>query len=158
MGKRESKILIIYVVFVVLSEIIHILLNGAPPMYMRLIYIGVHLMFCLCNIKLIPIFVSVSMIMQNFSVVFGEFLPATIYFNIALMCYCYFQLRRIKSDEENSFSDKSTEYCAMLLFAFYILLNALIYADISFFFNLLFSCLFLACLSLSEDEYLDSLV
>ena len=46
----------------------------------------------------------------------------------------------------------------MLLFAFYILLNALIYADISFFFNLLFSCLFLACLSLSEDEYLDSLV
>lgn len=158
MEKKENKVLVIYVLFVLLAEMVHILLDGAPPMYMRLGYIGVHLLFCLFNIRLIPIFVSVSMIMQNFSLVFGEFLPSTIYFNVALMGYCYLQLRRGQSNDRNNFPDKSNQYNTMLLFAFYILLNAIVYPNFTFFCNLLFSFIFLACICRLEDSYLETLV
>ena len=158
MEKKENKILIIYTIFVLLAEMVHISLGGAPPMYMRLIYIAAHLLCCLYNIKLIPIFVTISMIMQNFSAVFGEFLPATIYFNIVLISYCYFQLRYIKSNENNHFPVRTVEYHSLFLFALYILLNSLIYPNISLFCNLLFSFIFLACLCRLDNAYLKALV
>lgn len=154
MEKRANSILIGYVFFAVMAEMLHISLNGAPPMYMRLAYISIHLLFCLFCTKLIPAFVSVSMIMQNFSVVFGEFLPATIYFNIALMGCCYVQLRWINPNRKNCVIDSYTEYVIMLLFAIYTFLNMVIFPDVSFFGGLLLSILFLGCIRRLSNEYL----
>lgn len=155
MEKRANNILMVYIVFAVVAEMMHISLNGAPPMYMRLVYISIHLLFCLFYTKLIPVFVSVSMIMQNFSVVFGEFLPATMYFNIALMGYCYFRLRWVGRPDRGGYAfDSSAEYFIMLIFIIYSFFNIFISPNVSFFACLLFSVIFLGCIRRLKDDYL----
>lgn len=158
MSNKENKILVIYTFFVVFGEMLHISLDGAPPMYMRLLYIIVHLIFCFTHVKLIPIFISMSMIMQNFSIVFGEFLPATIYFHLVIISYCYFQLKNKKIGDNKYKVYCNAEYKLMLLFSFYVLLNLLICPSISLFSNLLFAFILLNSLSKLEDEYLIAFV
>lgn len=155
---RANNIMIVYLVFVVLAELMHISLDGPPPMYMRIGYIAIHLVFCALNVRLIPAFVSVSMIVQNFSAVFGEFLPATMYLNIALMCYCYLLMRYLKLGDRDHRIDGRAEYVIMLLFAVYAFLNFFILPNFSFLSGILFSIIFLACIRRLDDEHLRILV
>lgn len=87
---RDKYNLKLFAVFVIIAEMVHVYINSAPPLYLRSGYVLVYMIFCLSNIKLIPFFTAINLIIERFSISFGEFLPNTLWFHVMILFLGYF--------------------------------------------------------------------
>lgn len=152
----DRKSLTGFLIFVFAFELFHIQINDAPPMALRMAYIGIYLLFCIMNIRLIPIFTTVNLIVERFSTVYGEFLPNTLYFHIAILFMCYLQLR--KNSGSYLIYYNKTELTSLIIFGLYALVSAIFYGIFSTVNSILFALLFMATLTLSHKEHIKALI
>jgi len=154
---RVNKVtLLIFLLFVLAFEILHIQIGDAPSMPLRIVYIGIYLFFCLTNIKLIPVFTTINLIIERFSTVYGEFLPNTLYFHIVILLICYFRIRKPSVYAFRYCNSK--ELSALVLFASYVMISGILYAEFSTANSLIFAFLFIAILNHSPKEHIQALI
>ncbi|WP_229510481.1 O-antigen ligase family protein [Phocaeicola vulgatus] len=144
-----------FTIFIALGELLHIMINTAPPLSLRAVYIGIYLYFCFTQIRLIPLFTAMNLIMERFSTVFGEFLPNTMIFHLIILLFGYVQMKNLRGIEMGYFNKR--DFSLFILFAVYVFISATYYGDYNFFLRFLFSWLFFHYLLLSSDEYIIAL-
>ena len=89
LNHRDKFNLKLFAIFVILAEMVHVYINNAPPLYLRLGYVFVYIAFCLSNLRLIPFFTAINLIIERFSISFGEFLPNTLWFHVIILFFGY---------------------------------------------------------------------
>ena len=89
LNHRDKFNLKLFAIFVILAEMVHVYINNAPPLYLRLGYVFVYIAFCLSNLRLIPFFTAINLIIERFSISFGEFLPNTLWFHVIILFWGY---------------------------------------------------------------------
>lgn len=138
----------LFTIFAVLAEMVHVYINDAPPIYLRLAYIGIYLAFCFYNIKLIPFFTTINLILERFSISFGEFLPNTLWWHVIIL-FIGFSIW-FKDHKPIYYCCGTYEYLSLIFFLFVVVsnyvINISIVNDLGFVTNVLFSILFLQCI------------
>lgn len=155
-SKVNSAPLKWFMAFVLMSELVHVSINTSPPTSLRLVYIVVYFLFCASYVKLIPIFTAINLITERFSTIFGEFLPNTLWFHIAILLFGYIQLRHTQNPAYRGFDRQN--WRLLVLFALYIFANTMFYGNISFLLSITFSIVYLLVLNLTDDEYIQPLI
>lgn len=156
-NRKERVILCTFFIFALLSELVHVYIGTNPPEYLRLGYIVVYLFFCFINVRLIPIFITINLIFERFSMVYGEFLPNTMWFHLVILFFCYLQIK--SANKRKSYvSYRLFEYNCIIVFALYVFLSAFIYINYSFFLYVLFSLLLFNVLTLLKNDDINLLI
>lgn len=156
LSKVDSIPLRLFTIFIVLGELLHIVINTAPTLSLRVLYTGIYLFFCFKQVRLIPVFTAMNLIMERFSTVYGEFLPNTMFFHIAVLVFGYIQMRNLDNIQTGLYNRR--DYVLFCFFALYVLVSAIYYADESFFLRFVFSYVFFHFILLSSDDHVKALI
>lgn len=154
---RDKYNLKLFAVFVIIAEMVHVYINSAPPLYLRSGYVLVYMIFCLSNIKLIPFFTAINLIIERFSISFGEFLPNTLWFHVMILFLGYFLKFRNDGIPIHRACNKY-DYISLIflltvsIFGFFIHITTI--TDTGFIASIIFALLLLRCIaSYSENDF-----
>lgn len=146
-----------FAIFVILAEMVHVYINSAPPLYLRLVYIGIYIVFSLLNVRLIPFFTAINLIIERFSIAFGEFLPNTLWFHVIILFISYFIKFRNETIPIYRFCNKY-DYISLIflltvsIFSFFIHITTI--TDTGFIASIVLALLLLRCIaSYSEENF-----
>lgn len=154
---RDKYNLKLFAIFVILAEMVHVYINSAPPLYLRLVYIGIYIVFSLLNVRLIPFFTAINLIIERFSIAFGEFLPNTLWFHVIILFISYFIKFRNETIPIYRFCNKY-DYISLIflltvsIFSFFIHITTI--TDTGFIASIVLALLLLRCIaSYSEENF-----
>lgn len=154
---RDKYNLKLFAVFVIIAEMVHVYINSAPPLYLRSGYVLVYMIFCLSNIKLIPFFTAINLIIERFSISFGEFLPNTLWFHVMILFLGYFLKFRNDGIPIHRACNKY-DYISLIflltvsIFGFFIHITTI--TDTGFIASIVLALLLLRCIaSYSEENF-----
>lgn len=154
---RDKYNLKLFAVFVIIAEMVHVYINSAPPLYLRLGYVLVYMIFCLSNIKLIPFFTAINLIVERFSISFGEFLPNTLWFHVIILFMSYFLKFRNETIPIFKFFNKYDYISLIFLLTvsiFGLFIHITTVTDTGFIASIIFALLLLRCIaSYSEENF-----
>ena len=161
LSKKERIALILFIIFVAICELYHDAIDTNPPAVLRIGYIVVYLFFAVLFPNLIPTFTAVNLIVERFSSSFGEFLPNTLLFHIAVLLYCALVIKRVNVFQFGNYSNKSG-FPFFLLFYVYAIFSLFLHVkipyDFSFVINGAFLITYLYCLSKLNDKHIKSIL
>lgn len=159
---NKDKIFIsLFLVFTVIFELYHVVINTNPPMIMRVIYTAVYLGFAIVSPALIPTYTAINLIVERFSSSFGEFLPNTLLFHIAVLMFGLLSLKYSNSVFYTKSYDRRMLTSFLLLYIYGIialLLHVNINPDFTFVINGAFMLLYLYLISRLRDKYLKTII
>lgn len=158
---KEKVLLVIFIVFVTFFELYHVAINTNPPTMARAVYSAIYLLFAVISPALIPTYTTINLIVERFSSSFGEFLPNTLLFHIAVLLFGILSIRyRAKSIRMKSYNSKSIfGFIILYLYAIIALfLHVEIPLNYAFLINGAFMFVFLYFLTISKDKYLNTLL
>lgn len=158
---KEKVFLIVFVAFVTIFELYHIAIDTNPPTILRVAYAFIYLLFAFASPSLIPIYTVVNLIVERFSSSFGEFLPNTLLFHIAVLTFGILCVRyKGNMSPVKSYNHKSLLWFYILYI--YAIASLVLHVDIAPDFNFLingaFMFVFLYFLTISKDKYLITLI
>ena len=158
---KEKVFLIVFVAFVTIFELYHIAIDTNPPTILRVAYAFIYLLFAFASPSLIPIYTVVNLIVERFSSSFGEFLPNTLLFHIAVLTFGILCVRyKGNMSPVKSYNHKSLLWFYILYI--YAIASLVLHVDIAPDFNFLingaFMFVFLYFLTISKDKYLTTLL
>lgn len=161
LSNKEKIALIVFIIFVAICELYHVAIDTNPPTPLRIGYIAIYLVFAVLFPKLIPTFTSVNLIIERFSCSFGEFLPNSLLFHVAVLAYCALVIKKANVLRYGNNSTESS-FPFFLIFYVYALLSLLLHVkiscDLSFVINGTFMMLYLYCLSKLQDKHIKSIL
>ena len=159
---NKDKIFIsLFLVFTVIFELYHVVINTNPPMIMRVIYTAVYLGFAIVSPALIPTYTAINLIVERFSSSFGEFLPNTLLFHIAVLMFGRLSLKYSNSVFYTKSYDRRMLTSFLLLYIYGIialLLHVNINPDFTFVINGAFMLLYLYLISRLRDKYVKTII
>lgn len=161
LSKKEKVALIIFIIFVAVCELYHVAIDTNPPTVLRMGYIAVYLFYAVLYPNLIPTFTAVNLIVERFSCSFGEFLPNTLIFHIAVLLYCGLVTKETSLFRSVNNSNKSCLPFFVILYVyaiFSLFLHVNISYDFSFVINGSFLIAYLYCLSKLNDKHIKSIL
>ena len=161
LSSKERLVLLIFLLFVTAFELLHVMIDTNPPMPLRLVYTIIYITFVFVSPKLIPTFTAINLILERFSSVFGEYLPNTLLFHIAILLCGIILIRNTSPRIHRKTYDQKTFFSFLLLYIYAVvsvLLHVDISPDFSFVINGAFMMVFLYFINLSEDKYLKSIL
>lgn len=158
---KEKVFLIVFVAFVTIFELYHVAIDTNPPTILRVAYAFIYLLFAFASPSLIPIYTVVNLIVERFSSSFGEFLPNTLLFHIAVLTFGILCVRyKGNMSPVKSYNHKSLLWFYILYI--YAIASLVLHVDIAPDFNFLingaFMFVFLYFLTISKDKYLINLL
>lgn len=158
---KEKVFLIVFVAFVTIFELYHVAIDTNPPTILRVAYAFIYLLFAFVSPSLIPIYTVVNLIVERFSSSFGEFLPNTLLFHIAVLTFGILCVRyKGNMSPVKSYNHKSLLWFYILYI--YAIASLVLHVDIAPDFNFLingaFMFVFLYFLTISKDKYLINLL
>ena len=157
LSKKDKILLFIFLVFVSVFELYHVVIDTNPPMMLRVCYTAIYLCFAILSPALIPTYTAVNLIVERFSSSFGEFLPNTLLFHIVILTFGVLCLKWKRQNERIYSYSKTPVVWFAILYVYGILslvLHVNVPHDFSFIINGTFMFLFLYLLSISKDKYL----
>lgn len=158
---KEKILLQLFIVFVTIFELYHVAIGTNPSMVFRMLYTAVYLAFSVLSPPLIPTFTAVNLIVERFSSVFGEFLPNTLLFHIAVLVFGLLCINAKQPLLLTRSYDKRHFKWFVILYVYgiiSILLHINVPPDFSFVINGSFMLVFLYYLCISKDKYIKSIV
>ena len=161
LSKRDKILLLLFLGFVTVFELYHVALGTNPPTMLRMLYTAVYLVFSVLSPALIPTYTAVNLIVERFSSVFGEFLPNTLLFHVAVMVFGLLCIRAKQSLLMKRSYDKKPFKWFVIIYVYGILsllLHFNVPPDFSFVINGSFMFVFLYYLCISKDKYIRTIL
>lgn len=161
LSKRDKILLLLFLGFVTVFELYHVALGTNPPTMLRMLYTAVYLVFAVLSPALIPTYTAVNLIVERFSSVFGEFLPNTLLFHVAVLVFGLLCIRAKQPLLMKRSYDKRPFKWFVILYVYGILsllLHINVPPDFSFVIDGAFMFVFLYYLCISKDKYIRSIL
>lgn len=161
LSKRDKVLTGFFLVFVAVFELYHVALGTNPPTMLRMLYTAVYLVFAVLSPALIPTYTAVNLIVERFSSVFGEFLPNTLLFHVAVLVFGLLCIRAKQPILVKRSYDKRSFKWFVILYVYGILtllLHINVPPDFSFVIDGAFMLVFLYYLCISKDKYIRAIV
>lgn len=158
---KDKLFLSLFLVFTVIFELYHVVIDTNPPMLFRAMYTAVYLFFAIMSPSLIPTYTAVNLIVERFSSTFGEFLPNTLLFHIAVLMFGVLSLKYSNRILYVNSCDKRMLTPFLLLYIYGIitlLLHVNIQPDFTFVINGAFMLLYLYSISMLRDKYVKTII